>query len=262
MVFLALDFDGVVSNSARECFVTGLGAYLQLEPSSRLSDHPCHRMEHPEHHELSSDPLFRGLLELIPLGNRAEDFGVAFRILDRGADVDTQQQYDRYMAGIPRSWLDRYHRTFYEQRNAHRQRDLDGWLSLSRPYPEMIELLRRHRATPMAFATAKDSATVRLLLDRYGLGEVFPDERILDKDTGVDKRAHLQHIRDAYAVSFTSITFVDDKVNHLEAVAQLGVRCVLAGWGFNTEREHRRARQLGFEVCALNEAEALFTPES
>jgi hypothetical protein len=63
-------------------------------------------------------------------------------------------------------------------------------------------------------------------------------------------------------VEFGGITFVDDKVNHLLRVAELGVRPVLAGWGFNTPREHGLARERGFEVADLSTAdEVLFREE-
>ena len=52
------------------------------------------------------------------------------------------------------------------------------------------------------------------------------------------------------------MTFVDDKVSHLEVVASLGVRCALAGWGYNGERESARARELGCLVLTLEDAEA------
>ena len=54
---------------------------------------------------------------------------------------------------------------------------------------------------------------------------------------------------------FERIVFVDDKVNHLEDVASLGVRCTLAAWGYNGPREHELARHRGFDVCSLAEAE-------
>lgn len=61
-------------------------------------------------------------------------------------------------------------------------------------------------------------------------------------------------------MSFPDITFVDDKLNHLEAVAHLGVRPVLAGWGYNRERERALARSRGFLVCSLEDVERrLFT---
>ena len=52
------------------------------------------------------------------------------------------------------------------------------------------------------------------------------------------------------------MTFVDDKANHLEDVATLGVRCCLAAWGYNGPREHALARSRGHLVCSLDDVEA------
>jgi hypothetical protein len=38
-------------------------------------------------------------------------------------------------------------------------------------------------------------------------------------------------------------------------VAGLGVRCALAAWGYNGEREIELARQRGYRVCTLENAE-------
>jgi hypothetical protein len=54
---------------------------------------------------------------------------------------------------------------------------------------------------------------------------------------------------------------VDDKVNHLESVAELGVRCALAAWGYNGPREQRRARDCGFPVLTLGDVEAQLFPD-
>ena len=55
---------------------------------------------------------------------------------------------------------------------------------------------------------------------------------------------------------FPAITFVDDKLRHLDAVAPLGVRCVLAAWGYNGERERIAAEAAGSIVCGAPELEA------
>jgi hypothetical protein len=52
------------------------------------------------------------------------------------------------------------------------------------------------------------------------------------------------------------MTFVDDKVNHLDAVAPLGVRCALSAWGYNGPREHELARARGYRVCSLADVES------
>jgi hypothetical protein len=52
------------------------------------------------------------------------------------------------------------------------------------------------------------------------------------------------------------MTFVDDKVSHLDAVALLGVRCALACWGFNGVREIGLAQASGHLICTLGDVEA------
>ena len=125
------------------------------------------------------------------------------------------------------------------------------------PYAEMVPAL--HRIAPrveLAIATAKDRRTVAVLLAEYGLEALFPEGRVLDKEIGVSKAAHMEHLARALSLPYEEITFVDDKVNHLDAVAPLGVRCVLAGWGYNGPREHALARERGYAVCDLGDFEA------
>ena len=57
-------------------------------------------------------------------------------------------------------------------------------------------------------------------------------------------------------VAPAEITFIDDKVNHLDAVSELGVRCALAAWGYNGARERELARERGYLVCTLGDVEA------
>jgi phosphoglycolate phosphatase-like HAD superfamily hydrolase len=78
-------------------------------------------------------------------------------------------------------------------------------------------------------------------LNDYGIQDLFPEERLIDKETGVSKAAHLQYLHQQLNLEYAQMTFMDDKVNHLDAVAPLGVRCALATWGYNSEREHHLA---------------------
>jgi FMN phosphatase YigB (HAD superfamily) len=195
---------------------------------------------------------------MMPLGNRAEDFGVSLRAIEGFLELTDQGAYDAFYSTVDGEWLDLFHHTFYEQRDAARALDLHGWVDLHAPYPELLEILRRRAADArLALATAKDRRSAELLLDHLGFGDLFSSECILDKETGVEKTAHLTEIHRRLEVPFELITFVDDKVSHLECVAPLGVRPVLAGWGFNTPREHEIARRRGFAVANFADAEAV-----
>ena len=258
MKALALDFDGVIVDSSREVHVVALRTYLVLEPRSRLRRFlgPEGPSSDPSAHDFARDPLFQAFFGLVPLGNRAEDFGVALRSLEKGVELPDQSAYDEFFAHQDRIWLDAYHREFYRQRSELREASLEAWIRLHRPYPGLEPALRR-LAGPwtLRIATAKDRVSVRALVEHYGLGDLFPDGAVLDKETGRTKRSHLEEIHRQLAVPFAHITFLDDKVNHLERVAGLGVRPVLAGWGHNTPREHDRARALGFAIATLDRIE-------
>jgi len=244
MKLLALDFDGVIADSAPESFTTACATWRSVEPASDLLDAGAERLR-------------AGFLALMPLGNRAEDFGVALRILDQGARVESQEDHDAFRAGLDPAWLRAFHRRFYRERAALARADREGWLRQMGPYPGLVPLLRRVAGrVELAIATAKDRRTVRVLLREYGLDALFPEGRVLDKETGVSKAQHVEHLRRELGVAFAEITFVDDKLNHLDAVAPLGARCVLARWGYNGPREHALAARRGYPVCSLADFEA------
>ena len=84
MKLLALDFDGVISDSAPECFVVGFRTYLDLNRDSQLHTAlPLGRL--PRRDRVEGDPLYPPFVDLMPLGNRAEDFGIVFSALEARA---------------------------------------------------------------------------------------------------------------------------------------------------------------------------------
>ena len=125
------------------------------------------------------------------------------------------------------------------------------------PYPAFLRVLQRRASdTLLVIATAKDRRSVGLLLRDYGIEDLFSADRVLDKEIGLHKDSHLRQIHAAFGVAYDEIVFVDDKVNHLDVVAKLGVRCALACWGYNGEREAAQARDRGHLVCTLGDVEA------
>jgi phosphoglycolate phosphatase-like HAD superfamily hydrolase len=259
---LALDFDGVICDSAPETFWTGLRTYLALQPGSRFCESAAQLEPEPE--AIRTHPLYAPFVDLMPLGNRAEDFGVVFAVLDSGAACPDQRAYDEFRAGLAPDWLARFHEHFYRERHALLASDPEAWHALMSPYPEFVSLLRRRAGDALfGIATAKDRESVRALLSRYGVIDLFREDLVLDKQAGVSKRAHLEHLAVRSGVAGGEITFVDDKVNHLTVAAALGVRCALATWGYNSAREAAFARERGFLVCSLRDFEAqIFSPET
>jgi phosphoglycolate phosphatase-like HAD superfamily hydrolase len=254
---LVLDFDGVISDSAREAFVVALRTHCELHPFSALV--PALERLDPAHPEV--DPLYPAFIEVMPLGNRAEDYAVALRALERGVPLEDQPGYDAFKAEVDAGELRTFHKRFYQLRGAWSRSDPAGWLRLMAPYPEFLDVLRRRAGdVELAVATAKDRRSVRELLRHYGVDALFPEGRVLDKEAGQSKDIHLSHLRELLELPYEAMTFVDDKVTHLEVVGRLGVRCALAAWGYNGPREHQRAHEKGMLVCTLENAETTLFP--
>lgn len=254
---LALDFDGVISNSAPEAFVVAVRTYAALRANATpglVGDSIGDAA--PTLEAVRDHPYFDAFVEVMPLGNRAEDYAVALAALESGHPLPDQAAYDQFRDRFDPKWLREFHSHFYRVRAEIAESDRDGWRKLMSPYQPFVEVIRRRAGSvDLSIATAKDRGSVRKLLLEYGIDELFPEDLVLDKDAGVTKTAHLEHLRGRFGCRFEEMTFVDDKVSHLDDVARLGVRCALAGWGFNGPRESELARASGHLVCSLDDVE-------
>jgi phosphoglycolate phosphatase-like HAD superfamily hydrolase len=255
---LALDFDGVISDSAPEAFVVALRTWRELRPGARLPGDlaPGTEGRGPSRAEVLAHPLYPAFLDLMPLGNRAEDYGAMLDALGAGARLADQAAYDRWRARLPSDWLRAFHKAFYRVRTALSEADPAGWIALMGPYPQLPAILRRHAGEVVfAIATAKDRRSVAKLLASYGIDDLFPEGRVLDKEAGVSKAEHLARLHARFGVPYPEMALLEDKVRHLDAAARLGVRCALATWGYNGEREIAQARASGYLVCSLADLE-------
>jgi len=265
MKLLALDFDGVISDSAPEAFAVALRTFAALRPDSALATtvEPPGAARAPALDRVRASRAYAPFLEMMPLGNRAEDYGVVLAAIESDTHLTDQAAYDAFRVAQHPDWLRAFHQRFYEERGAMRAAGAEAWHALMGPYPKLPDVLRRHADDViLTIATAKDRGSVKSLLQAYGLDDLFEDSRVLDKETGVSKTAHLRALHRHFDVSFEDMVFVDDKVNHLDAVASLGVRCGLACWGYNGEREASIARSRGYLLCSLEALEAQLFPVS
>lgn len=247
MKVLALDFDGVICDSASEAFRVTAETFRGVFPEYAV---PAGAGD--------DSGLYARFLEAMPLGNRAEDYAVLLAAIVSGVELPDQAAYDAFRASLAPERLRAFHKQFYRVRAAWAERDPRGWLAQMQPYPGFCELLRRRAGeVRLAIATAKDRGSVRRLLASYGVADLFPEGFVLDKEAGERKREHVTKLAAQAGCALAEVTFVDDKVNHLEDVAALGARCVLATWGYNGPRERRIAEGRGFLVCGLDDFERM-----
>ena len=255
---LALDFDGVISDSLLEAYLLTWRIAGKIDPQLEgagiripdLDNIHAFRDEHREHWESFS--------RMVPFGNRAEDYLVIQRAVHQGKSIVTQEEFNSFCKTLEPGQMEEFHEEFYRERYHFTEHHWNGWIALNKPYPGVSQAIEALSSRfELAVATSKDSRTVRSVLDSYGMGSLFGESRVLDKSMGGSKRAHLAAFRDKLNFTYGEMTFIDDKVAHLIDCADLGVRLYLAGWGYNSSQEEKLAASYDIPVLQIEELQSL-----
>jgi len=226
---LALDFDGVLWDSAGECFLTARQAWEAVEaPLPPISE-----------------AAFRKGRWLVRTGG---EFGLVLWLLREDPERDLEAFDNARFEALAHeqgTFLRRFEVEFYARRERFRHEDPQAWLSLQSACPAMLaewpELSGAFRE--VVVCTTKNEAAIRALLEEAGLQ--LP---VLAKEFSTDKRDQMAFLAATRNVEPGQILFVDDLLRNLEPVGEMGVRVALAGWGYNTAAEQRRALELGIQV--------------
>ncbi len=233
---LALDFDGVIWDSAGECFEVGWRAYKELFGS-----------------DLSGEANRAKFLAGRPLARTGHDFFLLLRLLEGQPDLDLSTFSPAEFLTLRQQWAEeaaQFNVLFYQLRAKYRDEDFDAWASWQGAYPEMIALLDRwqDRFVGVAIATTKDAASAHALLQSVGR-----DWPIFGKEFSVDKSLQIAGIAEEFKVEPAEILFIDDLLENLQQVAPTGAQSAMAAWGYNTEDLKEEARTLGYRVLGTHE---------
>jgi phosphoglycolate phosphatase-like HAD superfamily hydrolase len=251
MSVLALDFDGVLCDSARETGITGWKAAGELWAD----------MAEP----LPPPPLLDGYCLARPVIETGFEAIAMMRLLKDGEDPE------ELLAGFPqrlpetvaRSGTDtaELKRLYGVVRDRWIRNDPQEWLSLSPLYAGTAEALNAlPSGTDCYIVTTKQERFVEQLLGYNGVR--FSAERVFGLDRGMKKEAVLRGLMRRHPER--RIHFVEDRLATLKRLlAQpdlASVRLYIARWGYNTEAERREAERLKIPLLkALSPAEILNT---
>ena len=160
------------------------------------------------------------------------------------------QQADLTAAGIGKK-LDRV-------RDEWISTDLDGWLSLHRFYPGVVEKLQSliKSSVQPVIITTKEGRFVSQLLQQQGVD--LPEKFIFGKESKQPKYQIIQELIGVTAGTAVSLWFVEDRLKTLQLVQQQAdleaVKLFLADWGYNTASEREiAARNPGIHLLSLSQ---------
>ncbi len=242
-VIYALDFDGVICDSAVETGITGWKAARQLWHDMPSAFPPEELLDR-----------FRLARPIIETGFEAI---LVMRMLFQGDELASilenfpkkkqlvLQQSNRDEASLKQ--------LFGETRDGWIDAALSEWVAMNPLFPGVAEKLSvLDQQCVWYIVTTKQERFVSRILEANRI--VLPAERIYGLDRNMNKQLVLQQLQEKHPEA--TLYFVEDRLptlqNFLANDALQAIRLFFADWGYNTEQDKRHAAQLPVEVIDLD----------
>jgi phosphoglycolate phosphatase-like HAD superfamily hydrolase len=232
---LALDFDGVICDGLIEYFEVAWHTYCKIW--STANDTP------PDDLALRFyrlRPVIETGWEMPVLIKALVDGILDEKILHEWASIAPKLLLnDKLQAKEIAAKLD-------NQRDEWITTDLDGWLSLHRFYPGVVEKIKLtlDGGVKLYIVTTKEGRFVQQLLQQEGVN--LPAASIFGKEIKRPKYEILRELKQEGENKPVSLWFVEDRLKTLQLVQQQtdleDVKLFLADWGYNTQAERETAQ--------------------
>lgn len=238
----ALDFDGVICDSAVETGITGWKAAATLWPD--IND--------PLPDKTILD-VFRTVRPVLETGYEAI---LIMRLLKDG--IDPKSLIDNYSSRIAlliqQQGLDinDLKQRLGSTRDAWIASDLESWITRNPLFPGIKQQLQKlNQQATWYIITTKQERFVKQILDANGIS--FPDERLYGLDRRMTKSEVLKQLLRSHPDQ--TIHFVEDRLPTLMTIAKdielSTVNLYLADWGYNTKQD--RLSVSDTTICLIDE---------
>jgi len=244
---LILDFDGVIVDSAYECWVRCADVTTVDETLDDVQ---------------TDDEAAKGLfLKYRYLVGPAHEFYYLMRAIQECGDETVSQCFYEYASENDNTLAYRFKDNFFKSRQRHKKKDMAGWIGSNKGYRSVIDLAVRFSDRSRLFiATMKDEQSVLDILKFNGIN--CKSTHILGDSLGSNKYEHLSKIISRHQeIEANDIMFIDDNYKHLREVAELGVDMKLATWGYGTAESHKEALINGVSLMNLDDCEEIVPNE-
>ncbi|MBE9004549.1 HAD family hydrolase [Fortiea sp. LEGE XX443] len=233
---LALDFDGVICDGLIEYFEVAWRTYCAIW--SPVNDTP------------PDDDLALRFYRLRPVIETGWEMPLLIKALLEG--VSDEQILQEWVTITPQILLnDKLQAREIGAKLDHLRddwiaTDLDGWLSLHKFYPGVIEKIKLtlDSDVQLFIVTTKEGRFVQQLLQQEGVN--LPSAAIFGKEVKRPKYEILRELIQTANQQPVSLWFIEDRIKTLQLVQQQGdledVKLFLADWGYNTQPERKAAQ--------------------
>ncbi len=237
---LALDFDGVIVNSIKECLVSGYNAYANYTGKPNISSY--------EELDAQWAAEARRMRNYIRNG---EDYVYIAHALEQGKSIQNQQEFDDFLQAN-QNLRDDFFDHMYNQRINFSNAYPEKWGQLNPLYDGLREFLDNYPAKQNLYIiTTKKLVFVDKTLDAWDVQ--LQHDNIRDTSGDVSKRQIIEEILLIREVAPQQFYFVDDQIDTLIKVKPTGVNTFLAAWGYNNENQIKKASEKKIPVLEHGE---------
>ncbi len=230
------DFDGVIADTKHETYHVALEAFDRMEGR-----------------DLSVDKdFYQKLIDARPYVRMAQDIYVLIKTILEGKDFRVMGAKDlNLLISESGGKAEEFRDIFFETRKMITEKNYSRLFSLIKVYPCLIDLIKSlQKRCVVAISTAKNREATILFLEKHGVK--MPEERVLDKDFSTDKNEHLSEFSKRFNVPMENIYFIDDVFFQIESVLNSGANILFADWGYSTEEQRMKAKEIGIRLLSLN----------
>ena len=244
MKILAVDFDGVISDSALKSLFVSHNAYckyfgLKVQKSfggELFTFENWEKMKKEYKKEMDYYRCLRSYLEL------SGDFFTIIKIIEEQIQIKDQQEFITYRNQLQFDYQF-FLELFFKEKEEWQKKSFRKWFFLSPVFQEVVKGIQRFikEGQKVVIATSNLGEAIHRAFQPEYLGFEIDIEDIFDKNFGQHKAEHMQAIAKKYGVKLNKIYFIDDQLSYLKGTNALGVNVFLAGWGYCTERQKEEA---------------------
>jgi phosphoglycolate phosphatase-like HAD superfamily hydrolase len=145
---------------------------------------------------------------------------------------------------------ERYYQLFYSKRQTMMTSDYKNWIALNPLYNGMGEFLQSMQ-NKIHIVSTKASKYIIEILNSNGIE--FNPKQVHEAGGGFSKTDIIIRLMQEYNLSRLNMIFIDDHLDTLRKVKSTGVRCMLASWGYNTDKQCSRCHKNNLELIDLQQ---------
>jgi len=230
---IVFDFDGVVANTAHECYIVCVKTFRQM--GEEIKDSGANEKK---------------FMILRPYVRFADDFYPVMKLIQAGKYVrnitlsnfkNLRKKYDKESK--------KFHDIFYENREMLKKTGIKKWIALNRSYPGTVSAVRKlSKKYRIMIATNKDLDSTFRILNHLKTGIKRSD--IIPKEFSLTKADKIRKISKKLKIPLKDIIFIEDVLENLEEVKKKlpAVKLALVEWGYSTPEQRRQARKMGIKI--------------